>query len=111
MTESPDSSNKPQTPEAGQPRANPSKAVGVAKQLCPYKKLKVVSGKFFARSIQANIQRIKDSRRPVRLRLRNKLSVVIVDNQTYDELVYMRAKLIEAVKRMEQRDVANQNRS
>jgi hypothetical protein len=98
MTESPDSSNQPLTPQVGQAEANLSKTIGVAKQLCSYKKLKVVSSKFFARSIHANIQRIKDSRRPVRLRLRNNCSVVIIDNQTYEELSDIRAKLIEELR-------------
>lgn len=105
MTESSDSPTQPL--QAGQPGANPSKIIGVAKQLCLYKNLKVVSSKFFTRSIQANIQRIKDSRRPVRLRLRNNCSVVIIDNQTYEELLGVRAKLIEVVEHMKQNDAAN----
>lgn len=107
MIKSPDSAIQLHTPQTGQPGANPSKIIGVARQLCQYKKLKVVSSKFFARNVQANIQRIKDSRRPLRLRLRNNCSVVIIDNQTYEELVGVRTKLIEAVERMKQRDVAN----
>lgn len=105
MTESSDSPTQP--PQEGQPGANPSKIIGVAKQLCPYKKLKVVSSKFFTRSIHANIQRIKDSRRPVRLRLRNNCSVVIIDYRTYEELLGVRGKLIEVVERMKHRDAAN----
>lgn len=105
MTESSDSPTQP--PQAGQPGGNPTKIIGVAKQLCPYKKLKVLSSKFFNRSIQANIQRIKDSRRPVRLRLRNNCSVVIIDNQTYEELLDVRAKLIEVIEQMSQSEAAN----
>jgi len=95
MINLPDSTTQPHTPQTGQLGANPSKIIGVARQLCPYKKLKVVSSKFFTRNVQANIQRIKDSRRPLRLRLRNNCSVVIIDNQTYEELLGIRAKLIE----------------
>lgn len=106
MIKSPDSPTQPHISQVEQLGANQSKIFGAARQLCPYKKLKVVSSNFFIRGIQANIQRIKDSRRPVRLRLRN-YSVVIIDNQTYEELLGVRATLIEMVERMKQRDVAN----
>ncbi len=111
MTESTHPPTQLHTPQAGLLGANPSNIAGVAKQLSPYKKLKVVSSKFFVRSIHANIQRIKDSRRPVRLKLRNNCSVVVIDNQTYEELLNVKAKLIEAVERMQQSDAANLDNS
>lgn len=63
----------------------------ITKRLPPIYALKVVEGKFFGRNVKANIQSIKYSRRPLRLKLRNKCSVVIIDNESYEELLSLKA--------------------
>lgn len=78
------------------------KVVCVNERLFPADKLKVVSGEFFGRNIEANIQRLKDSRRPLRLKLRNKCSVVIIDNKSYEELLSLRAIYMDLVERHHQ---------
>ncbi len=78
------------------------KVVCVNERLLPANKLKVVSGEFFGRNIEANIQRLKDSRRPLRLKLRNKCSVVIIDNKSYEELLSLRAIYMDLVERHHQ---------
>lgn len=90
-----------------EPQVNTSKVIDVAGRLPQADKLKVLSSNFFARNVHANIQRIKDSRRPVRLRLRNKCSVVIIDNQTYEELLHVRTQLIDLIERVEHNEAVN----
>lgn len=107
MNKSPDSSATPFAPHTGEPQANIDNVVDVTGRLPQVNKLKVLSSNFFARNVQANIQRIKDSRRPLKLRLRNKCSVIIIDNQTYEDLVHVRTQLIELVERMERDEAAN----
>lgn len=77
-------------------------AVCINGRLLPTDKLKVVSGEFFGRNIEANIQRLKDSRRPLRLKLRNKCSVVIIDSKSYEEMLSLKAMYIELVERHHQ---------
>ncbi len=94
-------------PHTGEPQVNTGNVIDVAGRLPQASQLKVLSGKFFARNVQANIQRIKDSRRPLRLRLRNKCSVVIIDNQTYEDLLNVRTQLIKLVEQMERKNMAS----
>jgi hypothetical protein len=107
MNKSPDSPATPSVLHTRQPQFSPDNVVEVAGQLPQANKLKVLSSNFFARNVQANIQRIKDSRRPLRLRLRNKCSVVIIDHQTYEELLHTKTQLIELVERLEHNEAAN----
>lgn len=90
-----------------EPQLNTGNLIDVARRLPQVSQLKVLGSNFFGRNVQANIQRIKDSRRPLRLRLRNNCSVVIIDNQTYEELLNVRIQLIELVERMEHNGEAN----
>ena len=78
----------------------------ITKRLPPIYALKVVEGKFFGRNVKANIQSIKYSRRPLRLKLRNKCSVVIIDNESYEELLSLKAKFVELVENMTQSGIA-----
>lgn len=107
MTKSLDSPATSSVPPTREPQAHPDNVVDVIGRLPQTNKLKVLSSHIFARNVQANIQRIKDSRRPLKLRLRNKRSVVIIDHQTYEELLHLRTQLIELVERIEHNDAAN----
>lgn len=94
-----------QTQQTGQLQTENIKVACINGQLLPADKLKVVRGEIFGRNIQANIQRIKDSRRPLRLKLRNKYSVVIIDNESYEELLSLKAKFVELLGQMTQSDI------
>lgn len=107
MNKSLDSRATSSPPHTREPQVNTGSVFDVAGRLPQAKQLKVLSSNFFARNVQANIQRVKDSRRPLRLRLRNNCSVVIIDNQTYEELLNVRTQLIKLVERMEHNDEAN----
>ncbi len=107
MEKSQDSPTTFSSPHTSEPQVNTGNVSDVAGRLPPVNQLKVLGSKFFARNVQANIQRLTDSRRPLRLRLRSKCSVVIIDNQTYEDLVHVRTQLIELVERMERDEAAN----
>lgn len=94
------------TKQTGQLRTEDINAGCITGQLLPTDKLKVVSGDFFGRNIKANIQRLKNTRRPLISKLRNKCSVVIIDNESYEELLILKAKFVEIVEQMKQSDIA-----
>ncbi len=79
-------------------------SIRFAEWLLPVQELEAVSSKFFGRNINANIQRIKNKRRPLGLRRRNKLAVIIIDNESYEELISLKDMYIELVKQMKQSD-------
>lgn len=81
-----------------------TKAIRIAEWLLPVQELEAVSSKFFGRNIQANIQRIKNKRRPMGLKLRNKLAVIIIDNESYEELLSLKAKYMVLIEQMKQSD-------
>ncbi len=92
------------TQKAGLLPTENTNGIGIAEWLLPVQELEVVSSKFFGRNIHANIQRIKNKRRPLGLKLRNKLAVIIIDNESYEELVSLKDLYIELVKQMKQSD-------
>lgn len=83
-----------------------AKAIRIVEWLLPLEKLDTVSSKFFARNIQSSIQHIKKSRRPLGLKLRNKLSAVIIDNDSYEELSGLKAIYTELVEEVKQSEAA-----
>lgn len=90
------------TQRAGLLPTENTKATGIAEWLLPVQELDAVSSKFFARNIQANIQRIKNKRRPLGLKVRNKLAAIIIDNESYEELLSLKAIYIDLVERHHQ---------
>jgi PHD/YefM family antitoxin component YafN of YafNO toxin-antitoxin module len=83
-----------------------AKAIRIVEWLLPLEELDAVSSKFFARSIRSSIQHIKESRRPLGLKLRNKLSAVIIDNESYEELLSLKAIYTELVEEVKQSEAA-----
>ena len=92
------------TQKAGLLPTENTKAIRIAEWLLPVQKLEAVSIKFFGRNIQANIQRIKNKRRPLGLKLRNKVAVIIIDNESFEELLSLKAMYMELVEGMKQSD-------
>lgn len=64
----------------------------VMKWLVPIEELHTVSDKFFGRKLQHHIRQIKDKHRPLGLKIGNKLSAVIVDIDSYEELLCFKKK-------------------
>ena len=98
----------PQTPvkHTGLVLTEDVKAIRSAAWLSPIDKLDVVTSKTFGRKIQISIQQIKDSGRPLGLKLRNKFSAVIIDNESYEELLSLKSKYADLVDRVKRNDVA-----
>ena len=82
-------------------------AIRRASWLSPAANLEVVTGKLFGRAVQSYVQRIKDSRRPLALKLRNRFSAVIIDSESYEELLSLKAKYAELVERVKLSEVAS----
>lgn len=88
--------------QAGQLPTEDTRATRIAEWLLPVQELDVVSSKFFARDMQANVQRIKNKHRPLGLTVRNKLAAIIIDNESYEELLSLKAIYKELVERHHQ---------
>jgi PHD/YefM family antitoxin component YafN of YafNO toxin-antitoxin module len=104
ITDSTNTSLSAPTPQAGLLPTENTKPILIAEWLLPVQELEAVSSKFFGRNIHASIQRIKNKRRPLGLKLRNKLAVIIIDNESYEELVSLKDMYIELVEQMKQSD-------
>lgn len=78
-----------------------AKTIRIMEWLLPLEELDTVNSNFFGRNIRTNIQRIKESRRPLGLKLRNKLSAVVIDNDSYEELLSLKAIYTELVEEPE----------
>lgn len=90
--------------EAGLLPTENTKPIHNVEWLLPVQELEAVSSKFFGRNIQANIQRIKSKRRPLGLKLRNKLAVIIIDSESYEGLLRLKAECIELIEQAKQSD-------
>lgn len=104
ITESTNATLSAPTEQAGLLPTENSKAIRIAEWLLPVQELEAVSSQFFGRNIPANIQRIKNKRRPLGLKLRNRLAVIIIDNESYEELLSLKATYIELIEQMTQSD-------
>lgn len=90
------------TQQPGHLSTEDAKAVQIMEWLLPLEELDSVNSNFFGRHIQISIKRVKKSGRPLGLKLQNKLSAVVIDHDSYEELLTLRAKCIQLVEQMEQ---------
>lgn len=78
----------------------------IARWLLPVQELESVSSEFFGRNVQANIQRLENNHRPLGIKLRDKLAVIIIDSASYEELLTMKAAYLRLIERIKQSDDA-----
>lgn len=76
-----------------------------AEWLLPVDELEMVTSTSFGCNVHTHIQHIKDSHRPLGLKLHNKTSAVVIDSEAYEVLARLKAKYAELLTQVEQNDI------